>query len=93
MKHLSERISRHECSKTHMNNCVSLQMFGKVNTLSAVDAGYRQSIIKHNELVGRNRHALNRIINCMKLRGHNEVEGSANRGVFLDLVTYTADLD
>ena len=78
-----------------MNNCVSLQMFGKVN------AGYRRSIIKHNELVDRNRHALNRIINCIKfcgshelpLRGHDEVEGSANPGVFLDLVTYTADLD
>ena len=86
-----------------MNNCVSLQMFGKVNILSAIDAGYRRSIIKHNELVevDRNRHALNRIINCIKfcgfhelpLRGHDEVEGSANRGVFPDLVTYTADSD
>ena len=101
LKHLSERISKHECSKAHMNNCVSLQMFGKVNILSAIDSGYRRSIIKHNELVDRNRHALNRIINCIKfcgfhelpLRGHDEVEGSATRSVFLDLVTYTADLD
>ena len=101
LKHLSERISKHECSKAHMNNCVSLQMFGKVHILFAIDADYRRSIIKHNELVDRNTHALNRIINCIKfcgfhelpLRGHDEVEGSANRGVFLDLVTYTADLD
>ena len=84
-----------------MNNYVSLQMFGKVNILSAIDGGYHRSIIKHNELVDRNRHALNMIINCIKfcgfhelpLRGHDEVEGSANRGVFLDLVTYTADLE
>ena len=84
-----------------MNNCVSLQMFGKVNILSAIDAGYRRSIIKHNKLVDRNRQALNRIINCIKfcgfrelpLRGHDEMEGSANRGVFLDLVTYTANLE
>ena len=76
-------------------------MFGKVNILSAIDAGYCRSIIKHNELVDRNRHALNRIIYCKKfcgfdelpLRGHDEMEGSANRGVFLYLVTYTADLD
>ena len=76
-------------------------MFGKVNILSLVDAGYRRSIIKHNELVDRNRNSLNRIINCIKfcgfhelpLKGHDEVEGSANRGVFLDLVTCTADLD
>ena len=76
-------------------------MFGKVNILSAIDAGYRRSIIKHNELVDRNRYASNRIINCIKfcgfhelpLRGHDEMEGYANRGVFLNLVTYTADLD
>ena len=54
-----------------------------------------------DELLDRNRHALNWIINCIKfcgfyelpLRGHDEVEGSANRGVFLDLVTYMADLE
>ena len=76
-------------------------MFGKVNILSSIDAGYRRSIIKHNELIDRNRHALNRVINCIKfcgfhellLREYDEVEGSANRGVFLDLVMYTADLD
>ena len=85
-----------------MNNCVSLQIFEKINILSAIDAGYCRSIIKHNELVDRNRHALNRIITCIKfcgfyelplIRGHDEMEGSANRGVFLNLVTYTADLD
>ena len=84
-----------------MNNCVSLQMLGKVNILSAVDAGYRRSIIKHNKLVDRNRHALNKIINCIKfcgfhelpLRGHDEMEGYASRSVFLNFVTYTADLD
>ena len=86
-----------------MNNCVSLQMFGKVNILlSAIDAGYRRSIIKHNKLVDRNRHAMNRIINCIKfcgfyelpLRGHDEMEGKGLlTKVFLNLVTYTADLD
>ena len=101
LKHLSEQISKHECSKAYMNNCISLQMFGKVNILSAIDAGYRRSIIKHNELVDRNRHVLNRIINFIKfcgfhelpLRGHNKVEGSANRDVFLDLATHTADFN
>ena len=76
-------------------------MFGKVNILTAIDAGYRRSIIKHNKLVNRNRHALNRIINCIKfcgfhelpLRGHDEVEVFANRGDFFDLLTYTTDLD
>ena len=101
LKHLSERISKHECNKDHMNNCVSLQMFGKVSILFAIDADYCRNMIKHNELVDRNRYALNRIINSitfcgfheLPLRGHDEVEGSANRGVFLDLIPYTADLD
>ena len=83
-----------------MNNFVSLEMFEKVNILSAIDAGYCQSIIKHNELVDRNRHALNRIMNCIKfcgfhelpLRGDDEMERSANPGV-LNFVTYTAALD
>ena len=73
LKYLLERISKHECSKAHMNNCVSLQMFGKVNISSAIDAGYRRSIFKHNELVDRNRHALNRIINCKKFCGFHEL--------------------
>ena len=84
-----------------MNNCVSLKTFGNVNILAAIDAGYRQSIVKHNELVDKNRHALSRIIDCLKfcgyheiaIRGHDEVAGSANCGVFLVLVTHTADLD
>ena len=66
LEHLSERISKHEYGKAHMNNCVLLQMLGKVNILSAIDAGYRRSITKYNEVVDRNRHALNRIINCIK---------------------------
>ena len=84
-----------------MNNCVSLEMFEKVNILSAIDAGNCQSIIKHNELVDRNGHALNRIMNCIKfcgfhelpLRGDDEMERSANQGVLLNFVTYTAALD
>ena len=68
--------------------------------MSQLDDGYRNSIKKHNEEVDKNRHVLNRIIDCIKfcgvhelaLRGHNEDEHSHNHGVFLDLVDHTAQI-
>lgn len=97
LKHLSERIQKHESSQIHINNTVQFIMFGKENILSPID---RISIKKHNELVDKNRHTLLRIIDCIKfcgvhellLRGHDETADS-NHGVFLDLVSYTATLD
>ncbi|XP_065667887.1 zinc finger MYM-type protein 1-like [Hydra vulgaris] len=76
-------------------------MLGKTNILSTIDAGYSLSIKKYNELVDKNRHTLSRVIDCIKccgvhelpLRGHNETIDSNNRGVFLDMVSYTATLD
>ncbi|XP_065650768.1 zinc finger MYM-type protein 1-like [Hydra vulgaris] len=101
MKHLSERIQKHESSKTHISNSLQFQMLGKTNILSTIDAGYSLSIKKHNELVDKNRHTLSRVIDCIKfcgvhelpLRGHDETIDSNNRGVFLDMVSYTATLD
>lgn len=101
LKHLSERIQKHECSKKHMHNAIQFQMFGKTNILSSIDTGYRLNIKKHNELVDKNRHTLSRIIDCIKfcgvhelpLRGHDETMDLNNRGVLSDMVSYTATLD
>ena len=49
----------------------------------------------------KNRHVLNRIIDCRKfcwahelaLRGDNEFEQSHNRSVLLDLIDHTAQID
>ena len=69
--------------------------------MSQLDDSYRNSVKKHNEEVDKYRHVLNRIIDCIKfcgvhelaLRGHNEVEQSHNRGVLLDLIDHTAQID
>ncbi|GLV40251.1 hypothetical protein CBL_07153 [Carabus blaptoides fortunei] len=76
-------------------------MFGKIDILSSIDTGYHLNTKKHNELVDKNRHTLSRIIDCIQfcgvhelpLRGYYETVDSNNRGVFLDMVSYTATLD
>ncbi|XP_065665457.1 SCAN domain-containing protein 3-like [Hydra vulgaris] len=73
MKNLSERIQKHESSKTHISNSLQFQMLGKTNILSTIDAGYS--------------------VHELPLRGHDETINSNNRGVFLDMVLYTATLD
>ena len=66
-----------------------------------MDEGHAVSIRRHNMTVQRNRHVLGRLIDMLKfigwhelsLRGHDERGGSSNRGVFLDIVEYTASRD
>ena len=101
LKHLSAKIQKHECSTSHIGNCVKLSMLGKVNIASQLDEGHRISIQRHNELVKKNRHALSRIVDCIKfcgahelgLRGSDESAASLQRGVFLDLVEQFSFLD
>ncbi len=101
LKHLSERIMKHEKSTKHMDNSVSYKLFGSTNILSQLNDGYRVSIMRHNELVDKNRHVLKIIIETiifcgvheLALRGHDETYDSYNRGIFLDMLTEKAKLD
>jgi hypothetical protein len=94
LKHLSERVKKHEASAAHIENYVKFILFVSVNILPQLNEGYRVSNQLHNELVDKNRHILGRIINCIKfcgthdlpLRGHDESKTSYNRGIFMDLV-------
>ena len=56
MKHLSERIRKHEGTKSHINCCVQLELFGKVDIRTQLDDGYRLSIKRFNRTVDNNRH-------------------------------------
>lgn len=101
LKHLSERLKTHQKSQVHMASAVKYKLFGRVNVMSQLNESYRVSVCKHNELVDKNRHVLSRVIDAIKfigvhelpLRGHDEKECSLNRGVFLDLIKYTASID
>ncbi|XP_051808999.1 zinc finger MYM-type protein 1-like isoform X2 [Acanthochromis polyacanthus] len=101
LKHLSEKVRRHEQARSHMENAMRLGMFGRANIAAQLDDGYRIGIRKHNEEVDKNRHVLSKIIDCIKfcgafelaLRGHDESESSENPGVFRGLVDFVASLD
>ncbi|KAL0152798.1 hypothetical protein M9458_052521 [Cirrhinus mrigala] len=101
LKHLSEKCKRHESSRSHLDNAMRLQIFGKLSIAQQLDEGYRIGIRRHNEEVIKNRHILSRIIDCVKfcgafelaLRGHDESEGSDNPGIFRGLVDFVASLD
>ncbi|KAI2646079.1 Zinc finger MYM-type protein 1 [Labeo rohita] len=92
---------RHESSRSHLDNAMRLQIFGKLSIAQQLDEGYRIGIRRHNEEVTKNRHILSRIIDCVKfcgafelaLRGHDESEGSDNPGIFRGLVDFVASLD
>jgi hypothetical protein len=58
-------VKKHEASAAHIENDVKFNLFGSVNILSQLNEGYHVSILRHSELVDKNRHVLGRIINCI----------------------------
>ena len=66
MHHLSEKIKKHELSKTHMDSCLRLSALGRVNIATQLDEGYRLAVRRHNDEVSKNRHILSRLIQCVK---------------------------
>lgn len=99
--HLSEKIKKHEHSKSHITNQMRFALFGKVNIQAQLDSTYWLNIQKHNEEVSKNRYILSKIIDCIRfcgafeiaLRGHDETETSENPGIFRGLINFTAELD
>ena len=66
MHHLSERIKKHEMSKIHMDSCWTFATIVRVNIATQLDEGYRLAVCRHNDEVSKNRHILNRLIQCVK---------------------------
>lgn len=99
--HIWDKMKTHEKSKVHMNNVFSFSILGKINIRTQLNSAYRNDLIKHNNQVDKNRYVLNKIINCIRfcgafelaLRGHDEKENSENRGIFKELVNFSAELD
>ncbi|XP_042213104.1 zinc finger MYM-type protein 1-like [Homarus americanus] len=101
LKHLSEKIKKHESCKSHLDNAVKLAMLGNKSIATQLDESYRVGIRKHNEEVERNRYTLSKLIDCIRfcgvfelaVRGHDEIESSLNSGVFGGLVDFVSSID
>ena len=63
-KHFTEKAKKHECSRSHLDNSLKLNYFGRLSIAEQLNEGYRIGIRKHNEEVTKNRHILSRIIVC-----------------------------
>ncbi len=100
MHHLSEKVKKHEASKMHIDSCLKLSAFGRVNIATQLDESYRIAVRRHNDEVSKNRHILGRLIDCVKfcgmfelaLRVKDESEGSSNPD-FCGLVDLVSSLD
>uniref|UniRef100_H3A7F9 TTF-type domain-containing protein n=1 Tax=Latimeria chalumnae TaxID=7897 RepID=H3A7F9_LATCH len=101
LKHLSDKIQKHELCKCHLDNSIKLATFGSVNIATQLDESYHLGIRKHNEEVDKNRYILSKLIDCeqfcgafeLALRGHDETESSLNPRMFRDLVDLVSSID
>ena len=98
---MKEKTEKHENSKKHIDNVVSLSLLGTVNIKEKLSDVYRHSVNEHNTKVKKNREMLSKIIDCITfggnfetpLRGHDEKDGSVNPGVFRELINFASKLD
>ncbi|CAL1530206.1 unnamed protein product, partial [Lymnaea stagnalis] len=100
---MKEKTEKHEKSKKHIENVVSLSLLGSVNIKEKLSEAYRLSIIEHNMKVTKNREILSKIIDCIlfcgnfdieiPLRGYDEKDDSINPGIFRGLVNFASKLD
>ncbi|XP_053726658.1 zinc finger MYM-type protein 1-like isoform X1 [Synchiropus splendidus] len=101
MKHLSERIKKHDGTRAHMVNTVKLALLGSASIATQLDERHRIGVKKHNEEVEKNRRTLSKIIDCMKfcgafelaLHGPRETESPDGPSVFRALVDLVSSLE
>ncbi|KAJ4922465.1 hypothetical protein JOQ06_019560 [Pogonophryne albipinna] len=78
-----------------------MKTFGDTRIDLQLDEQRRRETIIHNEKVNKNREILKRLIHCviflgkqeLPFRGHDESRESANRGNYLELLTFIAEYD
>lgn len=98
---MKEKTEKHEQSKKHIDNAISLSLLGTVDIKERLSEAYRLSVNEHNRKVTKNREILSKIIDCIKfcgnfevpLRGHDETDDSVNPGVFRGLINFASKLD
>ncbi|XP_064111309.1 uncharacterized protein LOC135218790 [Macrobrachium nipponense] len=101
IKNLKEKTEKHENSRKHIDNVISLSVLGSVSIKERLSEAYRLSVNAHNKKVTKNREISSKIIDCIKfcghfelpLVGHDETDDSANPGVFKGLINHASQID
>ncbi|XP_041727205.2 uncharacterized protein LOC121557809 [Coregonus clupeaformis] len=71
LKHLSERISKHESCSAHLESGMKLGLLGKTNTAGQLVSVNPSSMEIHNRQTEENRYVLGRMIKCYTLCGRH----------------------
>nr|XP_020633894.1 uncharacterized protein LOC110070550 isoform X2 [Pogona vitticeps] len=99
LKHLSDKIKRHETSQSHINSCLQLAILD-AKSAKQKDGSGQESVRKQNEEIEKNRNSLLKvmeaILHCdifgLLLSEEDEVEDSVHPGVFRGEVNLMAYL-
>ena len=67
---MNAKIKKQASSTQHLNRIIDLSMLGASNIASAIDSGHALRIARYNTEVQKNRDALSKIIDCIKLCGN-----------------------
>ncbi|CAL7937392.1 unnamed protein product [Xylocopa violacea] len=98
---MKDKTEKHEKSKKHIDNVISLSLLGTTSVKEKLSETYRLSINEHNMKVKKNREILSKIIDCIffcgnfeiPLHGRDEKDDAVNPGIFRGLVNFASNLD
>nr|XP_033788667.1 zinc finger MYM-type protein 1-like [Geotrypetes seraphini]XP_033788668.1 zinc finger MYM-type protein 1-like [Geotrypetes seraphini]XP_033788669.1 zinc finger MYM-type protein 1-like [Geotrypetes seraphini]XP_033788671.1 zinc finger MYM-type protein 1-like [Geotrypetes seraphini] len=100
LNNLSRACQKHECSLAHLQATLRLKMFGQTCVDLKLDEHCRLEILKHNEMVRRNRDVLKRLIDVvcflgqheLAFQGHDESVQSSGRN-YVQLLQFLSRFD
>lgn len=98
MNHLVCACKKHDQSESHINNMMSLKIFGRVKIDELLNSQLKISRENYNATVTKNREGLKLLIKItcflashdLPFRGHDESSTSCNRGNFKDIADLLA---
>ncbi|XP_046847816.1 zinc finger MYM-type protein 1-like [Xenia sp. Carnegie-2017] len=101
LANLCNAVNRHEKTKTRLSSCLMNASFGRTRIDMQLDEQARQHISAHNLMVHKNREVLRRFIDVvcflgkqeLSFRGRVELEESANRGNYVELIKLLSAYD
>lgn len=92
LKHMNERIKKHDSSAAHINNNVKLAVLGQTNIQTQLDSigllNFTMIKLPRTDMCVRFCGAFE-----LALRGHEDGNSSLNASIFLGLINFSSELD